>query len=88
MSYRSQAVATTFLGTPLAFGLCALYAGFGLGTPGTNFMVAAFLFLPVWAGIMVWGLKRENPRVAWAGLGLTLLLITAILLVARRMAEG
>jgi len=64
MSYLSQAVASTFLGTPLAFAVCALYVQFGPGDPATNFIMAIFLLVPVWSAILVWGLKRQSPRTA------------------------
>lgn len=85
MSYRSQAVASTFVGTPLAVALCALYAQFGPGAPATNFIMAIFLLVPIWSAILVWGLKRDNPRTAWIGLVGALAVIGTILFIARKL---
>lgn len=69
MSYRSQAVASVVLGTPLAFALCGLYAALGPARPATNYVTALFLLLPVWCAIMIWGLVQRDPRQSWLQLG-------------------
>ncbi|MED5611662.1 hypothetical protein VV867_28510 [Pseudomonas sp. JH-2] len=88
MSYRSQALASTFLGTPLTLTLCALYAEYGPGLPYTNAVVAVFLLAPVWCAVMIWGLKRATPRAAWMGLGGALALAGGCLFIARHLAGG
>ncbi|ATE61811.1 hypothetical protein [Thauera sinica] len=67
--YRSQAVASVVLGTPLAFALCGLYAAFGPAAAATNYLAALFLLLPVWCGILIWGLSHRQARQAWIHLG-------------------
>jgi len=88
MTYRSQAVASSVFGTALSFALCALYAQFGPGEPATNFVIALFLLVPLWSAIMVWGLKREDPRTAWIGLAAALGIASAVLIVARETLGG
>lgn len=88
MSYRSQAVASTFLGTPLTLVLCGLYAQFGPASPATDYITAVILAVPLWSAVMVWGLWRPDPRVAWLGLGGALASAVTALLVARHMLGG
>lgn len=78
MTYRSQAVGSVFLGTPLAFAICAFYAQFGPSEPATNYIVAIFLLLPVWSAVLIWGLKRQDPRTTWTGLAVALALAVAL----------
>ncbi|MBO3278093.1 hypothetical protein [Pseudomonas schmalbachii] len=88
MSYRSQAVASTFLGTPLTLALCALYAEYGPGLPYTRFVVAVFLLVPVWCAVMIWGLKRAKSLSCWIGLGGALAIAGGVLFLARHSSGG
>ena len=83
MSYRSQAVASVLLGTPLSFAVCGLYAQFGPADPATDFLVGMCLLLPVWCAILMWGLKRERGSSAWAGLSAGCVVVGAIVLISR-----
>lgn len=80
MSYRSQAVACGLLGTALSLVLAALYTQYGPGSPATRFVVAVFLLVPLWCGLLMWGLKQKVPRRAWIGLGMPLAFALAALL--------
>lgn len=80
MSYRSQAVASSVLGTALSLVLAALYTQYGPGEPATCFVVAVFLLVPLWCGLLMWGLKQQVPRRAWIGLGVPLVFALVILL--------
>lgn len=82
MSYRSQAVASVVLGTPLAFALCGLYAELGPAKPATNYLVALCLLLPVWCAVMVWGLAQRNPRQSWLQLGITCAIVACAVFLA------
>ncbi|MNZ27717.1 hypothetical protein D3C78_449380 [compost metagenome] len=88
MSYRSQALASTFLGTPLTLAVCALYAEYGPGLPYTDFVVAVFLLVPVWCVVMIWGLKRSQPRNSWIGLGSALAVAGGLLFITRHLSGG
>lgn len=68
MTYRSQALASVILGTPLTLGLTGLYAQFGPAAPATNYIAALLLLTPIWLVVMVWTLKRETGITAWLGL--------------------
>ncbi|ENO86976.1 hypothetical protein [Thauera linaloolentis] len=83
MSYRSQAVASVILGTPLAFALCGVYATLGPAEPATNYIAALFLLLPVWCGVLIWGLSRQRARQAWMHLGTGCAVMVCVFLVMR-----
>ncbi|MDR2128924.1 MAG: hypothetical protein LBP52_07650 [Burkholderiaceae bacterium] len=89
MTYRSQALASVVLGTPLTLALTGLYAQFGPGAPATNFIAALLLMTPIWLAVMVWTLKRTRGRTAWLGLGAANLVVyTAILLLKYLVFNG
>lgn len=85
MSYRTQALASVVLGTPLTLALTGLYAQFGPAQPATNFIAALLLMTPIWLTIMVWTLKRTRGRVAWLGLGAANLIAFGVILAARQI---
>lgn len=82
-SYRSQAVASVVLGTPLTFGLCGLYVTVGPATPEVNYVTGILLLLPTWIAVLLWALTRRSARRAWLGLGGTCIAIAVAIFVLR-----
>ncbi len=83
--YRSQSIAATLLGTPLAFLLAGFWMQFGPGAPATNYYVANLLLIPIWCAIMIWGLKRERGSTVWIWLAVALAVAIAAMLIARKL---